>query len=140
MANKQYEIIKRLPTVQEHKALWEAVGWGSIHIEMSGQSIAGSLYGVVVELEGEVVGMGRIVGDGAMYFYIQDVAIAPEHQKNGLGKLIVEQLLDYIKERRHENGLAFVGLFASYGNDAFYEQFGFKDHSPGMTGMFTVFE
>ncbi|ACT03321.1 GNAT family N-acetyltransferase [Paenibacillus sp. JDR-2] len=140
MASKQYEIIKRLPTVQEHKALWEAVGWGSIHIEMSGQSIAGSLYGVVVEREGEVVGMGRVVGDGAMYFYIQDVAIAPEHQKQGLGKLIVEQLLDYIKERRHENGLAFVGLFASHGNDAFYEQFGFKDHSPGMTGMFTVFE
>ncbi|WP_336784730.1 GNAT family N-acetyltransferase [Paenibacillus sp. MMO-177] len=140
MANKQYEIIKRLPTVQEHKALWEAVGWGNIHIGTSEQSIAGSLYGVVVECEGEVVGMGRVVGDGAMYFYIQDVAIAPEHQKQGLGKLIVERLLDYIKERRHEKGLAFVGLFASHGNDKFYEQFGFKDHSPGMTGMFTVFE
>ncbi|WP_397334358.1 GNAT family N-acetyltransferase [Paenibacillus glycanilyticus] len=136
----KYEIIERFPTVLEHKTLWEAVGWGNIHIEMSEQSLAGSLHGVVVKSNGEVVGMGRIVGDGAMYFYIQDVAIAPEHQKHGLGKLIVECLLDYIKERRHENGLAFVGLFASRGNDKFYEQFGFKDHSPGMTGMFTVFE
>jgi Acetyltransferases len=98
---------------------------------MSEQSLACSLYGVVAEYAGEVVGKGRIVGDGIMYFYIQDAAIAPEHQKHGLGKLLVERLLDYIKERRHENELAFVGLFASHGNDKFYEQFGFKDHSPG---------
>lgn len=140
MTKNKYEIVERFPTVLEHKTLWEAVGWGSINIEMSKQSIDNSLYGVVVECNDEVVGMGRIVGDGAMYFYIQDVAISPEHQKNGLGKLIVERLLDYIKERRHKDGLAFVGLFASHGNDKFYEQFGFKDHSPGMTGMFTVFE
>ncbi|GLX65796.1 GNAT family N-acetyltransferase [Paenibacillus glycanilyticus] len=140
MAHTQYELIDRLPTVLEHKTLWEAVGWGDLNIGMSEQSLAGSLYGVVIEHAGEVVGMGRIVGDGAMYFYLQDVAVLTEHQKHGLGKLIVERLLDYIKKRRHENGLAFVGLFASHGNDTFYEQFGFKDHSPGMTGMFKVFE
>jgi GNAT superfamily N-acetyltransferase len=140
MINKQYQIIERPPTVVEHKILWESVGWGTVDIEMTEQSIANSVYAVVAVFEGIVVGMGRIVGDGAMYFYIQDVAILPEHQKNGLGKLIVEQLLAYIKKCRYKNGIAFVGLFASRGKEMFYEQFGFKDYSPEMTGMFTVFD
>lgn len=140
MTNKRFEIIERPPTAAEHKLLWESVGWGDVDQEMSEQSIANSVYAVVAICEGDVVGMGRIVGDGAMYFYIQDVAVRPEYQSNGLGKLIVERLLAYINRRKHKNGIAFIGLFAASGKEKFYEQFGFKDHSPGMTGMFTVLE
>ncbi|OXM16223.1 GNAT family N-acetyltransferase [Paenibacillus herberti] len=140
MTNKQYLIIERPPTVLEHNTLWESVGWGTIDTEMTEQSIANSVYAVVVVFDGEVIGMGRIVGDGAMYFYIQDVAVLPEHQGEGIGKMIVEQLLAYIKKCKYKNGIAFVGLFASHGNDKFYESYGFKDHSPEMTGMFTVFD
>ena len=69
---------------------------------------------------------------------IQDVAVLPEHQSKGIGKRIVEKLLKYIED--HCSGAAFVGLFASHGNDKFYESLGFKDHSPGMTGMFKVMD
>lgn len=134
------EIIERSPTVEEHKTIWEAVGWGSIDTEMSEQSLARSVYAVVAVSEGEVIGMGRIVGDGVMYFYIQDVAVLPEHQKKGIGAMMMERLLAYIQKCRIANGIAFVGLFASQGNDKFYEQFGFKNYAPGMTGMFTVIE
>jgi GNAT superfamily N-acetyltransferase len=138
MTNKQYEIIERPPTVMEHKKLWESVGWGSIDFEMTKRSLANSVYAVVAVYEGEVIGMGRIVGDGAMYFYIQDVAVLPEHQKNGIGKQIIERLLAYVEENMCKPGFAFVGLFAASGKDKFYEQFGFKDYSPEMTGMYTV--
>lgn len=138
MLSGQYEIIERPPTVLEHKTLWEAVGWGSVNIEMTEQSIANSVYCVVVVSDGSVIGMGRIVGDGAMYYYIQDVAVFPEHQNRGIGKQIIEKLLKYINN--HCSGAAFVGLFASHGKDKFYETFGFKDHSPDMTGMFMVME
>ncbi|AJY74687.1 GNAT family N-acetyltransferase [Paenibacillus beijingensis] len=140
MNDISYEIIERLPTVKEHKTLWEAVGWGPIDTEMSAQSIAHSIYGVVAVSNGEVVGMGRIIGDGAMYFYIQDVAVLPEYQRKGIGGKIVARLLDHIKARRFTNGIAFVGLFASHGKEPFYETFGFKDYSPKMTGMFTVLD
>ncbi len=82
--------------------------------------------------------MGRIVGDGHMYFYIQDVAVLPEFQGHGIGDAIINQLLQYI--RSHCCSSAFVGLFASHGNDTFYERYGFKNHAPGMTGMFKVME
>lgn len=131
-------IIERPPTVLEHKTLWEAVGWGKVNIEMTEQSIANSVYGVVAISDGNVIGMGRIVGDGAMYYYIQDVAVLPEHQNKGIGKKIIDKLLNYINENCA--GAGFVGLFASHGKDEFYEKFGFKDHSPGMTGMFMVMD
>lgn len=138
MLSRQYEIIERPPTVLEHQALWEAVGWGRVNIEMTERSIAHSVYGVVAVSDGNVIGMGRIVGDGAMYFYIQDVAVLPDHQGRGIGEQMIEKLLEFIKGHCSEG--AFVGLFASHEKDKFYERFGFKDHSPGMTGMFMVMD
>ncbi|MFD1956012.1 GNAT family N-acetyltransferase [Paenibacillus thailandensis] len=140
MRNQSYEIIERLPTAEEHLTLWESVGWGTVDREMAEQSLARSIYGVIVLFGGDVVGMGRIVGDGAMYFYIQDVAVLPEHQKRGIGDMIVRRLLDFITSNKRNDGNAFVGLFASRGNDTFYERFGFQDHSLDMTGMFKVLE
>lgn len=140
MTASEYSFIERLPTPAEHRFLWEAVGWGKIDPETAASSLNHSLYGVVVEHEGEIVAMGRIVGDGALYFYIQDVAVLPDHQKHGLGKMIVQRLMAHIESRRLKSGSAFVGLFASHGKEAFYEQFGFKNHAPGMTGMFTVID
>ncbi|WP_410513930.1 GNAT family N-acetyltransferase [Paenibacillus sp. BR2-3] len=133
-----YEMIERLPTVEEHSALWGAVGWGNINKSMTEPSLAHSVYGLIVRHEGKVIGMGRIVGDGVMYFYIQDVAVLPEFQGRGIGNIIMDQLLDYI--RTHSYPGAFVGLFASHGNDSFYERYGFQNHAPGMTGMFKVIE
>jgi GNAT superfamily N-acetyltransferase len=140
MINNQYEIIQRSPTVTEHQILWESVGWGTVDIDMTERSISNSVYSVVAVFGGNVVGMGRIVGDGAMYFYIQDVAVSPKHQKKGIGKMIMEELLTYIKMNKLKNGIAFIGLFASQGSDRFYEHFGFKNHSPGMTGMFSILD
>ncbi|RUT30694.1 N-acetyltransferase [Paenibacillus zeisoli] len=136
----EYEIIERLPTVAEHQFLWESVGWGDVDTGMTKASIAASVYGVVAVHKGVTVGMGRIVGDGAMYFYIQDVAVLPEHQASGVGSRILEQLLTFIRTSTHPSGAAFIGLFASEGKEKFYEKHGFRDYSPGMTGMFTVMD
>ncbi len=80
---------------------------------MASHSLAHSLYAMVAVSGGAAVGMGRIVGDDSMYFYIQDVAVLPEHQRSGIGKLIAERLPDYIRWQQHPNGIALAGLFAS---------------------------
>ncbi|WP_019912849.1 GNAT family N-acetyltransferase [Paenibacillus sp. HW567] len=73
-----------------------------------------------------------------MDFYVQDVAVLPEYQGQGLRNRIIGQLLEDI--RNHCYPGAFVGLFASHGNDTFYERYGFQNDAPGMTGMFKVME
>jgi ribosomal protein S18 acetylase RimI-like enzyme len=38
---------------------------------------------VVVTLEGALIGMGRIVGDGGTSYQVVDIAVRPEHQGAG---------------------------------------------------------
>jgi len=95
-----------------------------------------SLYGVVVTSGEKVVGMGRIVGDGAIFFYIQDIAVEPAHQRRGVGIKILDKLMEYLRDSAPEK--AFIGLFAAKGSTPFYENYGFRNWTPNITGMFLV--
>lgn len=124
---------ERLPTAEEHRRIAEAVGWGhAFDWNRLPDSLDRSLFGVVIRDGDAVVGMGRVVGDGVMYFYIQDVAVLPDYQHQGLGALILQALLGRIKPM----GPAFVGLFATPEALTLYQQGGF--HEGDMTGMFQV--
>ena len=127
-----YEVEQRLPTVDEHHRLAASVDWED-HFDWAtiGGSIAGSLHGVVITDDGVVVAMGRIVGDGVRYFYLQDVIVHPDHTEGGLGSRVVEALLEWIALTAPAP--AFVGLFASPEAESLYGEFGFD--TADMTGM-----
>lgn len=80
--------------------------------------------------------MGRIVGDGAIYFYIQDIVVHPDYHNKGIGSEIMNRLVEYLNTNAPDK--AFVGLFASQGKESFYEKYDIKNFAPNMTGMFTV--
>ncbi|MDX5475115.1 MAG: GNAT family N-acetyltransferase [Bacillaceae bacterium] len=129
--------LKKIPTLAEYEYWCESVGWTEyMNFEAAETSLNNSIHCVTVKENEHIVGMGRIVGDGAIYFYIQDIVVHPDHQKKGIGKEIMNHLMEYIKTNTPDK--AFVGLFASQGNGPFYETYNFKDFSPNMTGMFTV--
>lgn len=131
-----YTVARRKPTVEEHRRLSEAVGWAdAFWWEAMSASLAGSVCGVVVhEDSGELVGMGRVVGDGAFYFYIQDVVVHPDHQGRGLGRIIVDGLVDQV--RQQAPGHFFVGLFATPSAEALYRKLGWGEQE--MRGMWKV--
>lgn len=131
-----YTYLDRVPSPAEHRTLAESVGWAHAFAwEAMPASLAASPAGVVVLHDGEPVGMGRVVGDGAYYFYVQDVAVHPDHQGRGIGDEILARLVRRVDELAPPKG--FAGLFAAGTSTAFYERHGFAVH-PGMTGMFRV--
>ena len=133
---ESYTLQERLPTLEEYRALCTSVGWEDfMNFDVAQTSLDRSVFGVVVVRDGEAVGMGRIVGDGAIYFYIQDIAVHPAHQKQGLGTRIMGALMAYLQTHAPEK--AFVGLFAAEGTQPFYRHYAF-DAYPALTGMFTV--
>lgn len=108
--SSDYVIIERKPTLQEYQSLCIDVGWKEfMNFDVAEQSIANSLYGVVVECENEIIGMGRIVGDGFIYFYLQDIVVISKHQKKGIGKKIMNHLMDYINNNAPDK--SFVAFF-----------------------------
>ncbi|CAM2904094.1 N-acetyltransferase [Vibrio diazotrophicus] len=67
--------------------------------------------------------MARIVGDGVMYFYIQDVVVSPNHRQKGLGSILMQEIERYLEQNAPSN--ATVGLLAATGKESFYERYGY---------------
>ncbi|MGY0005846.1 GNAT family N-acetyltransferase [Micromonospora sp. I033] len=131
-----YHLVDRLPTVEEFVAVTTAVGWTDAYDPAAiPASLAASLHGVVAVEDDRVIGIGRLVGDGAIYYYLQDLAVVPERQRRGVGAAILARLEEWIAGRA--SARAFVGLFAAGESAGLYRRFGYQVHE-GMTGMFRV--
>jgi GNAT superfamily N-acetyltransferase len=131
-----YPIVERLPTVEEHRALFEAVGWTPYAPEAAAIALRHSLYGLVALHDGQVIGGGRVVGDGGKFFYIQDFAVRPEHQGRGIGTQMMEHLLAWIKANAPPE--PFVGLFATSAAIPFYQRYDFGERRDVLCGMWTI--
>lgn len=133
MNTEGFEVVEREPTVSEYRRLRRAVGWSDVSDEGIVVGLENALYSVVLLRGGLTVGCGRVVGDGGIYFYIQDIIILPEYQGLGLGRLIMDKVMNYLRGRAAPG--AFVGLMAAEGVAPFYERYGFKvrpEDAPGM--------
>jgi GNAT superfamily N-acetyltransferase len=128
-----FDVVQREPTVSEYQRLRRAVGWSEVSDEGAVVGLKNALYSVVLLHGGLTVGCGRVVGDGGLYFYVQDIIVLPEYQRLGLGRLIMDKVMDYLRGRAAPG--AFVGLMAAKGVARFYERYGFNvrpDDAPGM--------
>ena len=122
--------------VDEYRALRAAVGWSEHTVEAMQRGLAGARFSCVVSLGGEVVGCGRIVGDGGLYLYLQDVIVMPAHQGHGAGTAIMDALIAHL-DREAPRG-AFIGLMAASGAEPFYERYGFERRPDDRPGMFRI--
>lgn len=77
--------------------------------------------------------MGRVVGDGGLFLFVVDIAVAPAWQRQGLGRRIMQALMDEVHARAPERTM--VGLIAEGTAYRLYEKFGFKLVAPGAHGM-----
>ncbi len=120
------EIVERLPTKAEYVDLRQAVGWTSPSVEDCNRALQGSLAAVCVHDNGAVIGMGRLVGDGAMYCFAVDVVVDPHHQGRGIGCEIMGRLEAVAKKRRLSERL---DLVAAPDVVAFYRRLGYESLS-----------
>ena len=77
----------------------------------------------------KLIGMGRALSDLVSDAYIQDVAVLKEYRGKGIGKKIINALIEKLKK----NGVDWIGLIAQPGTTSFYKELGFdrlKDHVP----------
>jgi len=123
----------RLPTVSEYKKLRELVGWLEPDENATVIALKNSLFSAVAVEHDVVIGCGRVIGDGGLYFYIQDLIIHPEYQNKSVGKSLMKELMGFIKANAKSG--AFVGLMSAKGLEKYYEPFGFKTRDKDAPGM-----
>jgi len=124
MPIKNYHIEQNYPSVDEFITLRERVGWGSINKSLAEKSLNNSLFSVIIRKHAELIAMGRVVGDGAMYFYVQDIIVAPDFQGLGLGALVMDNIEIYLSQAAQEG--ATIGLLSAQGKEGFYGRYGYR--------------
>ena len=101
--------------------------------EAAARGLPNSLFAVQVLQGDEIVGMGRIIGDGGCFYQVVDIAVLPAHQGRGLGKLIMREIMQYIEQQVPPS--AYVSLIADGQAQDLYAQFGFTHTAPKSVGM-----
>lgn len=81
---------------QEILDLYQSVGWSNYtqNPEMLKNAYEHSLKIIGAYDEDKLVGIIRVVGDGYSIIYIQDILVLPEYQHQGIGTLLIKNVLD----------------------------------------------
>ena len=122
-----YCIKQEPPSAKDFSELRAKVGWGNIDLHMAHQSLANSLFHVIACHNDNVIGMARVVGDGIMYFYIQDLVIDPQFQNKGIGSALMLDVEKYLSESAKKG--ATIALLSAQGKEDFYARFGYVERS-----------
>ena len=128
-----YSVNLRTPAVEDYRRLRAAAGLTQRSAAAAAVGLSNTFIGVVVERDGRAIGMGRVVGDGALFFQVVDIAVEPEHQGRGIGKAIMEALMAELRKRATAD--AYVSLIADGRASRLYAQFGFEPVAPKSAGM-----
>lgn len=100
------------------------------------KALKNDLYSVCVFDENNLIGIGRVIGDGGIYFYIQDVIVHPDYQGKGVGKTIMERIELFLRGKADNN--SFIGLMAAEGVKDFYRGFGYEERAENRPGMYKI--
>ena len=135
-AASPYTIRLAIPAIATYQLLRVAAGLSAKSTEAAAKGLPNSLFAVQVLLGDEVVGMGRIIGDGGCFFQVVDIAVLPAHQGKGLGKRIMREIMQFIETDVPPS--AYVSLIADGQAQDLYAQFGFQHTAPASVGMALV--
>lgn len=131
-----------VPTdLREVISLYRAVGW-TVYADAPDvleAALVGSSMVVVARLAGALVGLARVVSDGATICFLQDVLVHPEAQRRGIGRRLVQAALQPYASVRQK--VLLTGDEAS--QRAFYEALGYsetRDFGSGTLRAFVRFD
>ncbi|MCR4996252.1 MAG: GNAT family N-acetyltransferase [Butyrivibrio sp.] len=132
------QLIDNILTPEEFVRLRNATGFADIPVEHARKALQNGLINVSAMKDGELIGMGRLVGDGAMYWYLQEIVVLPEYQRQGIGTMIVNHLVDYAVKNSSTGKFTTIGGISANGKEGFYKNLGFEVISNGIRKMIEI--
>lgn len=112
-------------TVAEYSALRKETGLGAFSEEASAIALNNTVFAVWMrDRGGRLIAMGRLIGDGACFAQVTDIAVHPDHQGKGLGTQVMQTLVRWMDTHLSEG--CYVSLIADPGAERLYAKFGFE--------------
>ena len=135
---EEIRLIDNILQAEDFIRLRIQAGFVEIPVEHARKALRNGLINVSAIYNGELVGMGRLVRDGAMYWYLQEIIILPQFQRKGIGTMIVNHLVDYARENSATGKFTTIGGVSANGKEPFYEKLGFEVISNGIIKMIEI--
>ncbi len=116
-------------TGEEFSSLSDRSGMRPRSVKAAKIAIINTLYMVGIRDEnGTLIAFGRIVGDGATSFIVDDIMVDKRYHRQGYGRKIMDNIDGYINRIASED--AVIMLIADVPADKLYVQYGFKYMDP----------
>lgn len=122
---------KNLPPEQIQE-LYSSVGWQHRECYEIKRSLEGSFLVASAWLNEILVGLARATGDGVYSATIWDLAVSPDYQKQGIGKLLLKSMLTKLKDY----DIPLITLYSELDKKNFYSKLGFECGSNKIIGMY----
>lgn len=123
MSDTKFTLMKEPPLSSDFVEYRARCGWGRLSDDVADKTLNAGIVNLSAYHNDRLAGFGRVIGDGAIYFYIQDLIVDENYRGQGLGALIMRTLIEDVKKIASPG--AVIGLMSAKDVDDFYEPFGF---------------
>lgn len=123
-------------TVDEFLEVVKSVGWKTYSKQQVKKALENTMYAVSVKVDGDIAGIGRVVGDNSIVCILTDICVKPEFQRMGIGSMIVRKLKQLIESGVKPAEKMQVELTPTAGNEEFYKKAGFKYEKKNYRNVF----
>jgi GNAT superfamily N-acetyltransferase len=133
---KAVKLVERAPIYEEMCKLSESVNWKAPNMGGFQHQVTSAVYCVVAEdsYTHEAVGCAYLMGDGKSIFYVKDVIVHPQWQRQQVGTQLMCAIEHWLDTNAPVHATA--GLFCGEHLAPFYKQFKFVQ----ACGMYRLIE
>ena len=112
-------------TPEEYMELRKIVGWVEFPLEQARACINNAYMVRSVRDDDKIIGVARLLWDGGYIAFLSDVIVKPAYQGQGIGRKLVEECIQKLKDDMKPGYKVKMTLNSAKGKEAFYEKFGF---------------
>ena len=129
-------LVKKEIEVKDFVRIREELKWNSIPANLVEKAINGSMINISIFDNNTCIGIGRIVGDGALKGMLTDIMISPNYQKKGVGKLVVTSLIKELENMVKDGDCFQLEASPTASNREFYIKCGLKYKPENQDGVY----
>jgi ribosomal protein S18 acetylase RimI-like enzyme len=129
---ENFKILTNNISIENYRHIRKLCGLSEKTEAASKIGLGNTIFSISILNNTQFIGMGRIIGDNGTFAQIVDICVHPDYQGKGLGKTIMEHLMQYVNKLPKS---CYVSLIADGNAKHLYEKFGFKVVEPESVGM-----
>ncbi len=121
------------PSAEDYIDLRLRAGMGGKDLERSRTALRRSLFVVSVYDDTQLIGFGRVAGDGGITYVVSDIMVDEAYRRRGIADRIMRAIDTYFDQNAHED--SYICLIANRPADALYRKHRFEYLPEDKCGM-----